>query len=114
MITFCISTSISHLSSFQDAKKKYYKVVYEDGDAEDLWASDIKDILVKDKTPTKRSSKKRKAEDSEEVVETTPGRRKLPGGYARKTCLEKGCTNYTQRGGYCIKHGKKEGFRRVR
>jgi len=112
MIAFCIPTS--HISlPITDAKKKYYKVVYEDGDAEDLWASDVKDILVKDKkTPTKRSSKKRKAADLE--VETTPGRRKLPGGYARKTCLEEGCTNYTQRGGYCIKHGKKEGFRRVR
>ena len=103
-----------------DAKKKYYKVVYEDGDAEDLFGSDVKEIVVKDKTPTKRSSKKRKAKEQEEefeVVETNSGRwagsvtkrkrrRNGNGDYVHVyLCKEDGCTNHSKNGGVCIKHG---------
>jgi len=114
--------NISHFSALPitDARKKYYKVVYEDGDAEDLWASDIKDILVK--APTKRSSTKRKAKEQEEefeVAETTSGRwagsvrkkkrrRNGNGDYVHVyLCKEEGCTNHSKQGGVCLKHGAK-------
>ena len=115
--------NISYFSALPilDAKKKYYKVVYEDGDAEDLFGSDVKEIVVK--APTKRSSKKRKAaneqEEEFEVAETTSGRwagsvrkkkrrRNGNGDYVHVyLCKEEGCTNHSKQGGVCLKHGAK-------
>ena len=87
-----------------------------------MFGSDVKEIVVKDKTPTKRSSKKRKAKEQEEefeVVETTSGRwagsvrkkkrrRNGNGDYVHVyLCKEEGCTNHSKQGGVCLKHGAK-------